>query len=118
MRNVWIENLQYVDDCNLCVCKYVKRFQDLFETFQRRASSFEQKGLGGFGVMIRLAGDRQRILFHIEFRVVISTPPSASEELHGLPFLLIRQFYHTYSLSSCLPAKFTIAFLLLTFMND
>lgn len=47
MRNVWIENLQYVDDCNLCVCKYVKRFQDLFETFQRRASSFEQKGLGG-----------------------------------------------------------------------
>lgn len=76
MRNVWIENLQYVDDCNLCVCKYVKRFQDLFETFQRRASSFEQKGLGGFGVMIRLAGDRQRILFHIEFRVVISTPPS------------------------------------------
>lgn len=38
--------------------------------------------------MIRLAGDRQRILFHIEFRVVISTPPSASEELHGPPFLL------------------------------
>lgn len=60
------------------MCKDLKRFQHLLETSpERRASSFEQKGLGGFGVMIRLPGDRQQILFHIELTVVLPTPPSA-----------------------------------------
>lgn len=58
--------------------------------------------------MIRLAGDKQLKLFHLEFRRMISQP------LH----LYFIRHYSTCSLSSCLPNEFTAAFLLLTFMND